>query len=211
MLYRGRRRLVHDPGVCRSVSLNQRSGTLINPYAACVVSHVLESEPTIRVVVVAGRLSHSRRQPYGEDGGSLSPVLDFWLSALHKALDADVFWGPGFWEDIDTPASWLEHGLEELVRQCFELESLLPACKLDQSSSIALSAFTQEGSIVPTKLQSPLTANATTFGKHEGDHWMNRIVLGFWRTVLADAAKIEATAMLSMTHLQPMRAEFYTS
>lgn len=170
----------------------------VNPSTACVVSHVLQAEPTIRIALVAGRLSQSLRQPCGVAGPS--PVLDFWSSSLRKALDDDIFWGPIFWEDIDARASWLEHGIHELMRQCFELESLVPGCKFGRSTPIAIGALSFDGSVMPAKPQSPLIATTITSGSYNSDNWMNRILLGFWDSLLADAAEIEQTT-LSMAHL----------
>lgn len=181
---------------------------LVNPCAACVVSHVLQAEPTIRIALVAGRLSQSLRQPWGAAGPS--PILDFWSSSLRRALDDDIFWGPIFWDDIDARASWLEHGIHELMRQCFELESLVPGCKFSRSPPITIGAVSYDGSVIPTKPQSPLIATATTSTSHNSDNWMNRVLLGFWNSLVADAAEMEQTTF-SMAHLQPTRDRSHSS
>jgi hypothetical protein len=141
-----------------------------------VVSHVLEAEPTIRIVLVAGRLSQSSHQPCDD---SPSPVLDFWLSSLRKALEEDLFWGPGFWQDIEARASWLEHGVQELLRQCFELESLIPGHTLDRSTSISSRALSYQGPVVSTKAQPPRIAHAMKPLSDARNDWMKRIMLGF--------------------------------
>lgn len=167
-----------------------------------MVSHVLQAEPTIRIALVAGRLSRSLRQPCGVAGPS--PILDFWLSSLRKALDDDTFWGPIFWEDIDARASWLEHGIHELMRQCFELESLVPGCKFGRSSPAVTGAMSFKESVMPAKSQSPLIAPTVTSTGHNRDNWMNRILLGFWNSLLTDAAEVKQHT-LSMAYLQPIR------
>lgn len=167
-----------------------------------MVSHVLQAEPTIRIALVAGRLSQSLRRTFG-DGGPI-PALEFWSSSLREALDEDIFWGPIFWEDINARASWLEHGIQELVQQCVELESLVPGSKFGQSKSSMLGAFSYEGSVKSFKPQSPLIANTTTSTSHDGDNWMTRVLLASWNTVLADAADMEAQTALSIAHLQTM-------
>lgn len=87
------------------------------------MNYVLQTEPTIRMVLVACRLSQSLRQPNGDS----SPVLDFWLSTLQRAMDEDPFWGPGFWEDIEAKACALVKGIQQLVQQCGKLGGLLSA------------------------------------------------------------------------------------
>ena len=180
----------------------------VNPCAACVVSHVLQAEPTIRIALVAGRLSQSLRQPCGV--ASPSPILDFWVSSLRRALDDDLFWGPIFWEDIDARASWLEHGIHELMRQCFELESLVQGCKVGRSPPITVGALSFDGSVMPAKPQSPLVAPPIPSTSHDCDNWMNRILLGFWNSLLADAAEMEQTTH-SMAQLQPIRDRSHSS
>lgn len=194
---------MHGSRMPGSVSLRWRLGIFVNSCAACVVSHVLEAEPTIRIVLVAGRLSQSSHQPC-DDGPS--PVLDFWLSSLHKALEEDLFWGPGFWEDIEARASWLEHGIQELLRQCAELESLAPGRRLDPSTSISSRALSYEGFAVSTKAPPPRIASVMKPISSERNDWMKKIMLSFWNSILADAAKVEGKALLSTAYLQPIRA-----
>lgn len=170
----------------------------INSSIACVVSHVLQAEPTIRMALVAGRLSQSLRQPCAVAGPS--PALEFWLSSLRRALDDDIFWGPIFWEDIDARASWLEHGIRELVRQCFELENLVPGCKFGRIPPIGVAALSYDRSGMTAKPQSPPIATTIASTSHNSDDWMNRILLGFWNSLLADATEMEQTT-LSMAHL----------
>lgn len=174
-----------------------------------MVSHVLQAEPTIRIALVAGRLSQSLRRTFG-DGGPI-PTLDFWSSTLRQALDEDIFWGPIFWEDIDARASWLEHGIQELVQQCFELESLVPGSKFGRSTPIMVGAFSYEGSVKSLKAQSPLMANTTTPTNHDGDDWMTRILLASWNSHLADAVEMEAQSALSIAQLQTMSDRSYPS
>ncbi|KAJ5888587.1 hypothetical protein N7495_008628 [Penicillium taxi] len=76
---------------------------------ACIVLHVLHSEPTIRFVTVAALLA-------GPHSG-----FDCWLSALETAVREDPFWGDAFWPDIEDRASRLTEGVQQLVRQCHEL------------------------------------------------------------------------------------------
>lgn len=85
---------------------------------ACIVLHVLHSEPTIRFVTVAAQLAGPRSG------------FDCWLAALETAVREDPFWGDAFWPDIEERASRLTAGVLQLVRQCHELRITLdsPAC-----------------------------------------------------------------------------------
>ncbi|KAF7719769.1 Uncharacterized protein PECH_005668 [Penicillium ucsense] len=76
---------------------------------ACIVLHVLHSEPTIRFVTVAALLAGPRSG------------FDCWLSALETAVREDPFWGDAFWPEIEERATRLAEGVQQLVRQCHEL------------------------------------------------------------------------------------------
>lgn len=80
---------------------------------ACIVLHVLHSEPTIRFLAVAVQLA-------GANSG-----FDCWLAALETAVREDPFWGDAFWPDIEYRATGLTEGVQELVRQCQELSTSL--------------------------------------------------------------------------------------
>lgn len=80
---------------------------------ACIVQHVLHSEPTIRFVTVASQLAGVRSG------------FQCWLTALETAVCEDPFWGDAFWPDIEERASRLTDGVQQLVRQCYELTANL--------------------------------------------------------------------------------------
>ncbi|CAI7627473.1 unnamed protein product [Penicillium glandicola] len=80
---------------------------------ACIVQHVLHSEPTIRFVTVASQLAGARSG------------FQCWLNALETAVCEDPFWGDAFWPDIEERASRLTDGVQQLVHQCYELSATL--------------------------------------------------------------------------------------
>ena len=141
------------------------------------------------MVLLACRLSQSLRQS-SEDP---SPVLDFWLSTLRRALDEDPFWGPGFWQDVEARATTLEKGIQQLVKQCQELETLIPRNQtlprprpgLDPAVTYSF----REASKPSAKLQSSKLANRHTSLANDGNNLAHQIVLGCWTTILADAAE----------------------
>ncbi|KZF25293.1 hypothetical protein L228DRAFT_280545 [Xylona heveae TC161] len=104
----------------------------------CTVHYVLESESTVRIALVASRLS--AHLPAASDPSV--PLLDFefWQRSMHDALDQDSFWGPGHWEDILHRALRLERGIQELMSQALALEDALRHSG-GHSSSPLLSKF----------------------------------------------------------------------
>ena len=170
--------------------------------AACVVSKVVEAEPTIRVILVACRLSSSVRQPNALPN---LPVLDFWLSSLRNALNDDPFWGPDFLHHLESRAELLENGIRSLVQQCLELEELLG--RASNPSKVANVAPVKAHRYTPAKL----TALRNSKLADEGNNWMQKVVLGCWTTLLADAARARREASLSKGTLQGARARCLTS
>ncbi|KAL5364333.1 hypothetical protein BJX96DRAFT_187691 [Aspergillus floccosus] len=92
---------------------------------ACIVLHVLHSEPTIRFVAVACLLSDHLQGVELLNGKRRLPSFDFWLEALETAVREDEFWGDDFWPDIEYRASILTDGVKQLVLQCLELRTAL--------------------------------------------------------------------------------------
>lgn len=145
------------------------------------MSHVLEAEPTIRMVLVACRLSEATRQ---QTEASRLPMLKFWLGSLKRALDEDAFWGPGLWRDFEARAKSLERGIEELVKQCITLEQ------------------------VPTSLEQadespPISPCLPSFKSAPEKNLTHEIILGCWTTLLADAAETQRAALAPEPIQQP--------
>lgn len=173
---------------------------------ACVVSYVLQAEPTIRLVLVACRLSHCFRPQRSSNEDQDLPIFDFWLHSLQIALDADPFWGPGFWKDIEGRASALETGIQQLVQQCYELEAVVES---DDESELW---DNNDDDVMTTKLQTSKIAEKQIALTTEEGSWMQKIVLGCWTTLLADAAKARRVASSSRRAMQPLfRARSLTS
>ncbi|KAL8712609.1 MAG: hypothetical protein Q9220_003140 [cf. Caloplaca sp. 1 TL-2023] len=140
----------------------------------CVVTHALQAEPTIRMVLVACHLSESLHRQKQRDTSHL-PLFDFWSQAMKHALDEDPFWGPEIWKNVQARAKALESGIEELVRQCIELTPLaFSAVKDDQSPPAS------------PKYDIPRTLRLSSQGQQT---CLSGIVAGCWTTLLADAAE----------------------
>lgn len=92
---------------------------------ACIVLHVLNSEPTIRFIAVACLLSGHLQDLEFPGSKKQLPTFDFWLEALETAVREDPFWGDDFWPDIEYRACVLTDGVKQLVLQCLELRAAL--------------------------------------------------------------------------------------
>lgn len=118
--------------------LNEREWTYSRGCPACIVSHSLDSEFTIRLLYAACLLSDVH-YPFTLEGPTL-PSFIFFLDSLQAALDADPLWGPDFF-DLTTPkAIATRNGIEDLIHQCLELDAFItsaPSTPSDPSTPAA--------------------------------------------------------------------------
>lgn len=195
MFHRGRGGVVLRTRLSRYVALRSIGSTPADQSEACVVSHVLEAEPTIRIIVTACRLASSLRRVSdptpGEDPNPL-PVFDFWLSSLRTALDEDPFWGPNIWKELEPRASNLENGIHQMVRQCIEFEEMQPT-KTARQPEVAPISAPVGGAVLPAKLGPYRSEGKRMVFVSEENSWMQKIVLGCWTTLLADAVNVGKT------------------
>ena len=176
---------------------------LLTTAKACVVSHVLEAEPTIRIIVTACRLAASLRgsvdPPVGEEPNPL-PVFDFWLSSLRMALDEDPFWGPTIWKELEPRASNLEYGIHQMVRQCIEFEEL-QAIKSNRQPEVAPMSTYVGASEKPGNLGMYRSDGKQIVFVGEERSWMQKIALGCWTSLLADVTNVgRMPAVISSFH-----------
>ena len=192
VLYRGRGGMVLHTRLSRYMALRSIECVAADQSKACVVSHVLEAEPTIRIIVTACRLAASLRRPsdpmVGEDSIPL-PVFDFWLSSLRTALDEDPFWGPNIWKELEPRASNLENGIHQMVRQCMEFEEMQATKTVQQPEGAPVSASV--GNAGPPAQSGTYRSDGKVMVLvSEENIWMQKIVLGCWTTLLADTANV---------------------
>ncbi|KAL8995221.1 MAG: hypothetical protein Q9169_004985 [Polycauliona sp. 2 TL-2023] len=155
-------------------------------HPACIVAHALVAEPTIRLILVACKLSSSlnshkntHTQPPRHPASS-PPLLSFYQSSLKNALDNDPFWGPQVWRTFESRAKVLERGIEELVEQCIDFGSL----------AAANIAATNNDDSPPTSPRYGMMLKLPQIKEsQEQRNWMPSVVLGCWTTLLADAAE----------------------
>ena len=147
---------------------------------ACIVSYVLQSEPTIRLVITACRLASRVLDPREETHDI--PILGFWTKSLYRALQEDRFWGQDSWMKLEDRAKSLEEGIFVMAQQCCELGRMSNSSKED-------SALPE--SMIPSEMPQRLGTYSQINGKmtfvNDGDTWMQKIVLGCWTTLLVDA------------------------
>ena len=157
------------------------------------MSYVLQAEPTIRIVLTACRLAQSLRR--ANENADIFPVFDFWLSSLRTALDEDEFWQPNFWKDSEQKVANLENGIQQMVRQCINLENVRRSGNgLCRSRHETVMAPTVGVSAEPAKLGTYKLDGTRMVFISEESCWMQRIVLGCWTTLLADAANVGRSA-----------------
>jgi hypothetical protein len=105
---------------------------------ACVVLHVLYSEPTIRVVAVACLLSDLLLDTELPESRDRLPNFNFWLGALQAAVRRDPLWGDAFWPEIEYRAYRLEMSIKQLILQCSELRGSRKPDEFHSKSSLVL-------------------------------------------------------------------------
>ena len=96
----------------------------------------------------------------------------------------------------------LENGVQQLVQQCYELGDLI--VQTNEVSPGPKSARLPYQPSKPTKLRtSKLADKQMALGDEEGS-WMQKIVLGCWTTLLADAARTRRAMSTSKSSMQPL-------
>ncbi|KAM5437798.1 hypothetical protein MferCBS31731_005302 [Microsporum ferrugineum] len=92
-----------------------------NGCPACVVLHIFHSEPLIRIVAVACRVSNWMVLVGLVKPCMQLPNFNFWLGALASAVVEDKFWGCDYWSEIYDRSVYMDLSARELVHQCFEI------------------------------------------------------------------------------------------
>lgn len=104
----------------------ERDFCLAEGCPACIVSHVLSSEPMIRLVTVACLLCDFLSSSDLADSKSNKthrPDFSFWLKAMETAVREDPLWGDAFWPEIRHRAESLAVDIKYLIMQCVELRN----------------------------------------------------------------------------------------
>ncbi|EME83434.1 uncharacterized protein MYCFIDRAFT_81700 [Pseudocercospora fijiensis CIRAD86] len=104
---------------------------------ACVVDHSLDSEFSIRLLYAACLLSDVH-YPFTIEGPTL-PSFMFFLDSLMRAVGEDDLFGDNFFELMQPKAVATRDGVEELIRQCLELDALISQVSTPDPASPATS------------------------------------------------------------------------
>lgn len=94
---------------------------------ACITSATLSTESHLRLTIAASLLSTSICTPTDLSTSTNRdlPPLPHVLPALRDALASDPFWGPDHWPYLLSRATQLSAGIQGLITECINLESLV--------------------------------------------------------------------------------------
>lgn len=161
---------------------------------ACNVEHTLDSEFSIRLLYTACLLSELEC-PIDVTGPTL-PSLKFFLRYLHRALDRDVLYGPGYFRSVHDKAVQLHDGIEDLIQQTSSLDAVLSAPSspdevFDSSDRLQVSSFLASMRDVPkTRVKRSRLAKRQAALEREEAMWLQDLL---------DRAKVQPQ---DRTHLQ---------
>ena len=141
---------------------------------------------------MACRLSRSLRKP---KVGRKLPLFDFWRASLRRALDSDPFWGPTYSKDIEERAAKLESGIQQLIRQCCELSEAVSSRDGEIEALTPSACFTPYHAHYdqPSIKRASSSDTQAKIPAQEEQIWMEKIVIGCWTTLMADASHAAKT------------------
>jgi len=96
----------------------------------CVVTHAMDSESSIRLLVSACLLSAaasaqnqsvSRRQSVPSDPNSFKatlPSFEFFIRSIDQAMADDDLWGPEYFTQVEPKSIALQNAMQDLMYQC---------------------------------------------------------------------------------------------
>ncbi|KAI8930848.1 hypothetical protein NX059_011868 [Plenodomus lindquistii] len=168
---------------------------------ACVVTETLSTDSHIRLTIAASLLSTAGVASPGEgvvdgsesgmvEGGDdrALPPIPHILPALRDAVVNDPFWeGPDIWSYILSRATRLSAGIQALIAECVNLESLVsspvderPAQKRGMTHPVAVHAPGQTAEEKGVKLRKSKLAKRQLRMKDEEVEMMRRVALQCW-------------------------------
>lgn len=164
---------------------------------ACVVTETLSTDSHIRLTIAASLLSTAAvaspaSSPAAEepmDPARALPPLPHILPALRDAVSKDPFWeGPGIWSLLLSRATQLSAGIQALIAECVNLESLVsspvveqrPGQKRGVTHPIAPFSTGQAVEEKGVKLRKSKLAKRQLRLKDEEAEMMRRVVLQCW-------------------------------
>lgn len=164
----------------------------------CVVTETLSTDSHIRLTIAASLLSTASvasgspaGTPQGEEPADPTralPPLPHILPALREAVTQDPFWeGPDIWSYILSRATQLSAGIQALITECVNLESLVsspvssrPGQKRGLTHPFALVATGQAVAEKGVKLRKSKLAKRQLRLRDEELELMRRVALQCW-------------------------------
>lgn len=138
------------------ILIEERDCYLTERCPACIVLHVLHSEPTIRFVAVACLLAdHLQESSDARRAKRRLPAFDFWFKALETAVCEDPFWGDSFWPDIEHRAAGLADGVKQVAFQCLEMQAVMTERECFGSAAVESSSCPVESCPPPVDVAAP--------------------------------------------------------
>ncbi|KAK5126133.1 hypothetical protein LTR85_011488 [Meristemomyces frigidus] len=165
---------------CFLSSEKEREWCYTRECPACVVDHSLDSEFSIRLLYAACLLSDVH-YPFTIEGPTL-PSFMFFLESLERALEQDPLWGEDFFEMMQPKASATRNGIEELIHQCLELDTVMsqpssPSNPSSPEASVPASpVLAPLGGTPMTKVKRSKMARRQMRLKVEEDQWIEEML-----------------------------------
>ncbi|KAF2621964.1 hypothetical protein BU25DRAFT_495394 [Macroventuria anomochaeta] len=164
---------------------------------ACITSTTLSTESHLRLTIAASLLSTSSvatlaTSPSTSEEPSTSralPPLPHILPALRDALSSDPFWGPDHWPYLLSRATQLSTGIQALIAECVNLESLVSSPVADRTAFIGgkrsfttpgLQYMTAQGEKKGVKLRKSKLAKRQLRLEREEIELMRRVAMQCW-------------------------------
>ncbi|EMD70165.1 hypothetical protein COCSADRAFT_32798 [Bipolaris sorokiniana ND90Pr] len=164
---------------------------------ACVVTETLSTDSHIRLTIAASLLSTAtvatptQEEPPSQDSQDRTlPPLPHILPALQHAVINDPFWeGSDIWSYILSRATQLSAGIQALIAECINLESLVssptttdrPASKRGMTHpSVPFVAFGQAAPEKGVKLRKSKLAKRQLRLRDEEVELMRRVAMQCW-------------------------------
>lgn len=152
---------------------------------ACVVDHSLDSEFSIRLLYAACLLSDVH-YPFTLEGPTL-PSFTFFLNSLARAIQSDPLYGDDFFELIQPKAVQTVNGVEDLMRQCLDLDMALSAAPSPPDASSPDASVPVSPVLAPLggtpkgmKVKRSKMARRQMRLKMEEEQWMQEMVKKCW-------------------------------
>jgi hypothetical protein len=134
---------------------------------ACVVLHVLHSEPTIRLLAVACQLRDSLPVSDLTHGHEGLPDFGFFMRALERAVREDALWGDHFWPEIESRARRLNAEIQQLIMQGVALRNGAAEPQKPSSKPSGAISTRPDRQVVRVHVRSSIPVEASVFARRQ--------------------------------------------